>query len=99
MNTKKIKLKAHQFRDRLEGRTTIDDYDSDEDPVFRKHTRTYISKKFETQEGGPLKTNTGMYPMNVKSKMPTSNFVRPQTSPSKRVEQLPSTFLGNDNFY
>ena len=36
-----------------------------------------------------------MHPINIKSKIPNPKLIRPQTSPSKRVEQLPSTFIGN----
>ncbi len=95
VRTKRIKLKAHQFRARLEGKTQVDDYDSDEDPIFRKPktTHTFISKKFETQET-ELKTNTGMYPVNVKSRIPNPFSIRPQTCPTKKVEQLPPTFIG-----
>lgn len=97
VNTKRIKMKAHHFKARLQAKTpVIYEEDSDEDPIFKKQTnvsKTFISKKFESQEL-ETKTNTAMYPVNVKCNIPKPKLIRPQTSPSKRVDQLPATCVG-----
>lgn len=97
VNTKRIKMKAHHFKARLQAKTpVIYEEDSDEDPIFRKQaneSKTFVSKKFESQEL-ETKTNTAMYPVNVKCNIPKPKLIRPQTSPSKRVDQLPATCVG-----
>ena len=90
-------MKAHHFRARLAAKTpALAEEDSDEDPVFRKRSplsRTFVSKRFESQELA-VKTNTAMYPVNVKCNIPRPKLIRPQTSPAKRIDQLPATCVG-----
>ena len=86
----KIKGKPQEFKNKyvLEKDENISRGGDLSTTAVKLQTQTLVSKVFETEETS-LQTNTNMYPMHVKSKLPNPKIVRPQTVPENNRELEP----------